>query len=458
VSEGVEKFRIDRNLVSLSAASFMVPFMGSAINLALPNIGNHFNMNAVTLTWVATSYLITTAILQIPFAKMADMLGRKKMFFVGILVFSIGTFCCGIAFDTISFMISRVLSGLGSAMMFGTSTAILVSLYPPQWRGRILAINVASVYVALAIGPLFGGFLTDYFGWQSIFIVSAIIGFVVLGLCLTGIKGEWTEAKGDLFDYVGSGIYAIALFCIIYGFSDLEDISGIVFLLVGILATILFILYERRQIYPIINIQLFSRNKVFSLSTLAALINYAATSATAFMLSLYLQYIQGLTPSKSGLVLICGAAVQSAFSLMAGRWSDKINPAKLATIGMAVIAASLLGFAIVLDANTPIWFIIAMQCLLGMGFGIFSSPNTNTIMSSVDIKYYGQASATTGTARLVGQTFSLGIAGMAIAMFVGDNVIVPTLYPQLLTSLQVTYIIFSVLCFIGIYCSAKRSN
>ncbi|MDR0814902.1 MAG: MFS transporter, partial [Bacteroidales bacterium] len=279
-------------LFILCTASFLVPFMGSALNLALPEMSEFFSMKAVSLTWLATAYLISTAIFQIPFARIADLVGRKKIFHFGVFIFTISTFLCGFAPNFALLIVLRFVSGIGSAMMSGTTIAILTSLFPPEQRGKALGINVATVYAALAAGPFLGGLLTHYFGWQSIFYTCGAVGLIVLLLSAFLLHGEWVEAKGERFDLRGSILYGVGLASLIYGFSSLPHIDGSLCLTAGVLAFVVFILFERKQKFPVFNVRLFSGNKVFCLSSVAALINYAATFAIAFMLSLYLQYVR----------------------------------------------------------------------------------------------------------------------------------------------------------------------
>ena len=442
-------------LFVICSAAFLVPFMGSAINLALPQISQELSLKAVSLSWIATSYLISTAIFQVPFARLADLVGRKKIFIAGIGLFSISTFLCGLAKTEAPLIIFRFLSGLGSAMMFGTNIAILTSVFPQNMRGKVLGINTSVVYFALASGPFLGGLITHYLGWHSLFFVCAILSFAVAICACLFLKGEWIEAKGEKFDYLGAIIYAIGLFGLIFGFSKLPHTMSCIWLAIGVIAFVVFILYEKRCKYPIFNVNIFLGNKIFSLSTFSALINYAATSAVAFMMSLYLQYIRGFDAQHAGFILIVQACIQSVVSLYAGRLSDKVSPAILATTGMGIIVLGL-GGLITLSESTPLSFIIFLLILLGLGFGLFSSPNTNVIMSSVDKKYYGQASATTGTMRLTGQAFSMGIAMMAISLYVGNRVIVPELHTEFMKSLHITFGICAVLCIIGTYASSFR--
>ncbi len=442
-------------LLVLCLASFLVPFMGSSLNLALPEISEVFSFKAVTLTWMATSYLIASAIFQIPFARVADLVGRRKIFIWGVAAFSVFTILSGFAPTGWALIMLRALSGVSSAMMFGTSMAILTSSFPANRRGWAMGVNTAVVYSSLAAGPFLGGLLTHYWGWQSIFFVCGAVGVAVVILARIYLRHEWVEARGETFDWVGSLVYGLGLFGLIYGFTCLPEAMGFVWIAVGIAAFIGFVTYEKRCKAPVFDVRLFSSNRVFALSSLSALINYASNSAVAFMLSLYLQYLRGFDARTAGLVLISQACVQSLCSLYSGRLSDRVNAASLATIGMGVSACGLVGLFFV-TATTPIYALIGLLILLGAGFGIFSSPNTNVIMSSVDIKQYGQASASTGTMRLTGQAISMGIAGMAIALQVGNKKIVPDLYPQFLNSIHITFGIFATLCLIGIYASSRR--
>jgi EmrB/QacA subfamily drug resistance transporter len=442
-------------LTFICLASFLVPFMGSAINLSLPQISEAFSMKAVSLTWIATAYLIATAIFQVPFARLGDLVGRKRVFICGIATFSVFTFLCGLAPSGSLLIAFRGLSGLGCAMMFGTSMAILTAIFPPQERGKAIGINTAVVYFALASGPFVGGLLTHYWGWKSLFFLTGIFGLLVIAGSLFALKGEWIESKGEKFDYTGSVIYAAGLFGLIFGFSKLPQTLSFVCIALGIIAFVFFVFYELRDKQPVFNVRIFSGNKVFTLSNLSSLINYACTYAVTYMMSLYLQYIRGLNAQHAGMVLIVQAIVQCLVSLYAGKLSDRLNPAAIATTGMSVIVCGLCGL-IFLSPDTPMTLIIALLVLLGVGFGLFSSPNANIIMSSVGKKFYGQASATMGTMRLVGQSFSMGIAMMATSLHLGNRLIVPELYPLLMKSFHTTFVICTILCVAGTYMSTFR--
>ena len=185
--------------------------MGSAVTVALPRIGGEFKMNAIALGWVATSYILAAAIGLVPLGRLADMLGRKRVFVWGVVVFTLGSIASALSVSTGSLLTARVVQGLGGAMMFGTGTAILTSVFPPQERGRVLGINVATVYLGLSLGPTLGGIMTQALGWRSVFWVCVPLGVAVVALTAWRLKGEWFEAHGERFDIAGTVLYGVAL-------------------------------------------------------------------------------------------------------------------------------------------------------------------------------------------------------------------------------------------------------
>ncbi|MEM2924517.1 MAG: MFS transporter [Methanocellales archaeon] len=450
---GIEKSA----LIAVTLSSFLTPFAVSSVNVALPTIGREFAMDAISLNWVATAYLLTSAIFLVPIGRLADIKGRKKLFILGTFIFTITSFFLAISNSGAMVILLRAIQGMGGAMIFGTGVAILTSIFPVGERGKMLGINVAAVYIGLSTGPFIGGFFTQQLGWRSIFYLNIPLGFLIIAFSALRLKGEWAEAKGEEFDLAGSMIYCFMLLSIMYGFSLLPAISGAWLILMGALGMLFFILWEMRVKNPVLNLNLFRDNTVFAFSNLAALINYSATFAVSFLLSLYLQYIKGLNPQDAGVILVSQPAVQAIFSPLAGRLSDKIEPRIVASSGMALTAIGLFLFTF-LSKETALEYIIASLILLGFGFALFSSPNTNAVMSSVDKRFYGIASATLGTMRLTGQMLSMGIAMLIFAIYIGKVEINPAIYPNLMRSTQVAFGIFSALCFAGIFASLARGK
>ncbi len=438
-------------------AAFLTPFMGSALNVALPSIGKDFNADAISINWIASAYILTTAIFLLPSGRIGDIIGRKKIFTYGIICFTISSLGCGISVNTGLLIAFRVLQGIGSAMIFGTGVAILTSVYPPGERGKALGINVASVYTGLSAGPTIGGLLTQYFSWRSIFLIMVPLGLITLWITITRLKGEWSDAKGEKFDVRGMILYGLGLSSIMYGFSEFPAWTGYAFILAGLIIVLLFGWYEFHTEDPLFEMRLLSRSRVFAYSNLAALIHYSATFAIGFMLSLYLQYIKGLQPREAGFILVAQPLIMAVFSPLTGKLSDKIQPRILASAGMTVSAFGLFMLTFI-NKNTSVTVLLLILVLLGMGYALFSSPNTNAIMSSVERKYYGIASGSVGTVRMVGQMFSMGIVMMLFSLFLGRVEINPEYFDDFMQVMKILFIIFTFLCTGGVFASLARGK
>ena len=444
-------------LMMSALSAFFTPFMASSINVALPSISSEFSTTAFLYGWIATSYLLSTAAFLVPFGRLADIYGRKRVFLLGIWIFTFASILCSLAPSALILIAFRVMQGIGSAMMFGTMIAILTSVFPPEERGKVIGINTAIVYVGLSVGPFMGGILTDTLGWRSLFIVLLPMSVPILYIGHRLLKGDWAEARGERFDASGSAIYALALSGFIVGFSLLPQTVGFILTSAGLVGILIFARWELRAKSPVLDTHLFRNNRVFAFSNLAALINYGATFAVGFLMSPYLQIMKGFDPWSTGMILVSQPIVMAVFSPITGRLSDKIEPRLLATAGMAITTAGLVIFAMTTD-GTPMEVIVANLAFIGFGFALFSSPNTNAIMSSVERRHYGTASASVGTMRAVGQVMSLGIATLCISLFIGQAQIAPELHAEFMTGLQLAFSLFAALCLIGTLASLARGN
>ncbi len=455
----VEREKTEKRIVLMIAtlSSFLTPFMGSSINVALPSMGREFKMNAILLAWVATSYLLSASVFLVPMGRIADIWGRKRVFLIGINIFTLSSLLSGIAGSSSQIIFFRIMQGIGGSMILGTGVALLTSVFPPGERGKALGINSSAVYLGLSLGPFIGGLLTSYFGWRSVFFINIPLGIIIIIFVMMKLKGEWAGAKGESFDFKGSIIYGASIVSLMYGFSRLPANSGIILLLLGMVGITIFIFVESFVNHPVLNIKLFTQSRTFSFSNVAALINYSATSAVGFLLSLYLQYIKGLSPRIAGAVLVSQPVVMALFSPLAGRLSDRVEPRIVASIGMGISALGLF-LLIPLNLNTPIYYIIFVLLILGFGFALFSSPNTNAVMSSVERKYYGTSSGIIATMRLLGQMLSMGIATLIFSIHNLRVQITPEYFSPFINTLKTSFIIFSSLCFLGIFASLARGG
>jgi len=351
-------------------ASFITPFMGSSINVALPDISRAFEMDAITMSWVNTAYLLSSAVFLVPMGKIADITGRKKIFLYGIAILTAASGVIVFAPDSTTFILLRVVQGFSSAMIFGTALAIITEVFPASERGKAMGINVSAIYLGLTLGPFLGGILTNQLGWQSIFLILVPFGILVFILSITKLKEEWAEAKGEPFDWPGSLLYGASLTAFMYGLSELPAPAGFIFSAAGIVGTILFVRLERIRRYPVFNMNLFMKNRIFAFSSLSALINYSATFGISFLMSLYLQYIKGMSPQGAGEILVIQPVIMALFSPFTGRLSDRLDPGLVSTFGLLLLTVGLFILAS-LTPQSSLIFIGAVLGTFGLGFAFF---------------------------------------------------------------------------------------
>ncbi|WP_407311469.1 MFS transporter [Desulfosporosinus sp. SB140] len=446
-------------MIIVMITSFITPFMGNAINLGIPQIGMEYGVDQSWLNWVVTSYLLATAAFLLPFGRLADLVGRKKVFIIGMFFFALTSLGCGLAFSFSVLIIFRVLQGIASAMIFGTSMAILTSVVPAKERGKAMGLSAAATYIGLSMGPVLGGVICSTISWRGIFYFNFIVSIVALTLTLAKLSGEWVGANNEQFDTLGSILWILGILLCLYGLSDLTaGFNYLVAFILGFLLLVAFVVYENKISYPILPMRLFIKNRSFAFSNLAALINYSATFALVYIMSLYLQNVQNIETSQSGFILLSQPIIMAALSPMAGRLSDKISSQILASLGMGLTTIGLF-FFIFLSGNTSILFIVINLAFIGLGFALFSSPNTNAVMSSVERTLYGVASSALGTMRLLGQTLSMTIVALITSLDMKNLTLTsPDYITGFLKSSRTSFIVFTFLCLIGIFASLARGG
>ncbi len=444
-------------LAVISITSFLGTFLISSINIALPAIEKSFNLNAVSLSWVITSFLLSSAMFLLPVGNWGDNSGIGKLFKIGLLIFSISSAICAIAPSGGWLIAARFAQGIGNAFISTTGQALLVAAFPPQQRGRVLGISVSSVYLGLSFGPFVGGVLTQQIGWQSIFVGSAVFGLISTLIAYKYLDKDATTSRKSKTDFKGLSAFILGLTGLVYGSSQIPKSSGWLTMSAGILLLLLFWKIEKSVKSPIVDLNMYKNNRMFSYSNLAALVNYCATAAIVFFLSLFLQKVQHLTPQQTGLILVAQPLMMTIFSPLVGRLSDKYEPRYFATIGMAICGIGLAALAF-LNAETPHWVIVSILLWVGLGFSLFSSPNMNIIMSSVDRTKYGQASGSAASMRILGQIISMTIVTLLFAsLFNGESI--ETVATQVyIKAMKSGFIIFAILSLAGIYFSLVRGN
>ncbi len=445
-------------LAIVATSSFFGTFLISSVNIALPAIEKDFGLDAVTLSWVVTSFLLSTAMFLLPVGRWGDLSGIRRLYKFGMVIFTVSSLLSGFATSGYWLIVMRFLQGIGAAFSSTTGSAILVSAFSPQHRGRVLGMSVSGVYLGLAFGPFFGGFLTQYLGWRSIFFISSgfgllitIIGFLFLG------KDEIQQKVRTKLDFKGTFFYMLGLVSLTYGSARIPQLLGWSLMGAGSVFLLVFWLLENRSENPVLETKLFTHNRLFAFSNLAALINYSATFSIIFLLSLYLQKVKGLSPRDAGSILVAQPIVMALFSPVTGRLSDKVQPRYLATAGMTMCTIGLAAFAF-LSETTPITLIVILLFWLGTGFALFSSPNMNTIMSSVQKNQLGLASGSASTMRVVGQITSMTIATLFFAVLFNKQAVETVANPLFLKALKLGFITFATISLAGIYFSFNRGK
>lgn len=444
-------------LLAATVTSFMAPYLISAVNVALPAIQKEFGISAVSLSWVATAYLLSTAVFLAPMGKIGDIHGRKRVFALGLVVFTLASLLSALAPSAAILILTRAAQGIGAAMILTGGMAILVSVFPPERRGRAIGIYVAAVYVGLSVGPTAGGMLTHHYGWRGVFWSALPLGVLSVGVTLACLKPEWKGPPGQTFDLKGSLVYGLALSALMIGASLGPRLGAACLAVCGLMGLWWFARIERTIPWPVFEMGLFYNNRVFTFSSLAALINYAATFAVTFMMSLYLQVIQGFSSQDAGFILVAQPVVMALLSPLAGRWSDRVEPRILATSGMGVTAAGLAAL-VTLSPTTPVSLIISLLAMMGLGFALFSSPNMNAIMGAVEKKHFGVASGAVATMRLMGQMLSMGIVTLVFSLFLGGAPASAAKEAAFLSCLRVIFSVCAGLCLVGMFFSSARGN
>ncbi len=443
-------------LTATMATHFFTPFMGGAVNIALKKIGHDFSMSAVELSWVSMSYLLALVIFLVPFGRLGDIWGKTKMFLYGTVFFALSTLLCAFVPNSTFLIAMRFAQGTASAMMSATLIALVISAFPPEKRGKMIGLNVSSVYLGSSLAPIIGGIITDVLSWRSLFLINASASTLIAILIIWKLNHELSATAKEKFDFKGSGLYMISISSLMYGLSKLPETDAVAFTLAGLIGLIIFLKVELKTKFPVLNVHMFTQNRIYALANLSAFINYAATFAITFMLSLYLQYVMGLEASHAGTVLVIQPVIMAVVASFSGRLSDKKNPRVLAAIGMGTSALGLLLLSFI-DGETSIVYISIGLFVLGLGFGMFSSPNANVVMGAVDKQVYGTASATLATMRNTGMMFSMAIASLTIHWFLGKSEIKMDNLDQFISSTKVVFTIFTLLCLLGVYTSlAKR--
>ncbi len=427
----------DRNLVVavICMGSFLTPLSMASVTMAIPAMAESLAADAVSVSLLPTLFLLSNVTFMLPFAKLADNIGRKRVYAMGIAIIGSASLVAFWAPNIEWILFLRFVQGAGSAMIFGTSLAIITAVFPANKRGLPLGLNTAAVYIGLTVAPALGGMITDNLGWRSVFLLPVPLVLLLLAVIGTRLTGEWRHERHSAFDWAGSAIFAGWAIALVAGLKSLPGWPGALMLLLAAALLSLFVLQQSRNPEPLIRIQLFRENRLFSFSLATASLMYASTYSLAFLLSLYLQYARGLSALEAGQVVLVQALAMALLAPFAGRLSDTVEPRILSTLGCLLCAAA---FAMLarLDFHTGLIYVCASQFIMGIGFGLFSTPNNNAVMSAVPATEIGVASATVNLARVSGNLVGISLVNLLVHQLLGNQVITAAQYPALLSTVN----------------------
>lgn len=446
-------------LGTVCIAQFMAPFMLTAVGVALPSLGRDLDATAMQLGLIEQLYVVSLAMGMLAFGRLGDIVGQRRVLLPGLAVFTALTCSLGFTRSVDMIMVQRFFQGLGACMVLAGSLALVAAAYPPELRGRKIGLVSACTYAGLSLGPVIGGFVTSRFGWRSVFLMSVPIGLAATGMCLFGMKPGPKNAFGERMDWRGGIFYAVSVAFLMLGAAHAKEVpAGPAMIAAGVIGLAVFLRLQARTKSALLDINLLTRNRFFTLSCLAALGNYAATFGITFMMSLYLQYAKGLPPRLAGFLLLFQPVAQLVASPVAGRLTERYPAPKLATIGMCVSSAGLLAAAATLQADTPVWLLGLELVVIGAGFGVFITPNSTAIMGSVQKRQFGLASGMIASMRTLGMAVSMTTVTLIFSLLMGDAVITPDTLPAFLTSMRVGLTAFAVFSCLGVILSFWRGR
>lgn len=443
-------------LFTSAASSFITTFLASAVTVSLPAIGNSFSLNTIELGWIISSYLLASAIAVVPIGKLSDVYGLKFFFSCGGWTLTISSLFCALAPMPWFLIIGRVGQGIGAAAISSTSIAILSRTFSAEKQGKYLGLNVSAIYMGLTTGPFFGGFITQHFGWRSLFYLTIPFGLLITLLIQYGISKLPPLSNKSRLDIFASVIFGAGLTFLLYGLSVKPGVIALVLLCTSAVCFVIFTKRELTSSNPILGITLL-KHVGFAFSNLAALINYCATFAVTYTLTIYLQSVKNYSPQDCGLILMSQPIMMALLSPLAGKLSDYRQPRIIASAGMLLCSIALLILSF-LTVNSSAFHVITGLVILGIGCALFSAPNTSAVMKSVPKTNLGIASAFIATMRIVGQMLSIAIAMLVFSAFSSGQPVNKVDTSGLTRGLHLFFLFSSALCCTGIWVSFARGK
>jgi len=401
-------------LVTIGIGTFMSALDGSVANTLLPVLGRELGTDVAGVEWVTTIYLLVISGLLLSVGRAGDLFGHRRLYLAGFVLFVLGSALCGLAGSAHALVALRAVQALGAAMLMATAPAILTRSFPAGQRGRALGALGTFTYLGLTVGPSLGGWLAGAFGWRSVFYINIPIGVLAIALALRAIADDRVTRRGERFDFVGAALFTAGLVALLVALNQghawgWSSPAAVALLAAATLLLVAFVRLERRQSSPMLDLSLF-RSRVFSASVASALLNYACVYAVLFVLPFLLIDGRGLSAQQAGLVLTAQPIVMAIVAPLSGSLSDRVGSRGPATLGMLLLTAGLVCLGLLVP-HGALGAIAAALALVGLGVGMFVSPNNSALMGAAPRHRQGIASGVLATARNVGMVLGVGFAG-----------------------------------------------
>jgi MFS family permease len=438
-----------RIFYSICLVSFIGPFLSTSLNIAIPIMSAEFGVLPDRMSWVVTSFLIASAAMLLPMGKVSDIYGRKRIFSLSLIVFGISTLATAFVPSLASLILCRIIQGISLCGIYVSYMPLLLATTAESHQGHVLGQAVSLTYLGLSLGPVLGGCITQFAGWRFIFILAALMIAVSYAL-IHPVRQEWYGSRAPFVNLVSTLLSISAIIIFLYGLSSYADNRSLIWIGLGLIA--LFLLHESKSYHPLLPLYIF-RNVTFSMSNLASFIQYSATYAVSFLLSLYLQVILGLAPAVSGMVLLAQPIIMAVLSPRAGTLADRYGPRYISSIGLAVTTLGLAGFALFPSSTMP--ETIVFLVFIGFGAALFGAPNNSAIMGSVKPAYHGLASSMLALMRNLGQAVSMSVVTLILTR---ETAAVPLYTDAVLSALHLSFTILTILCFFAIFASLARGS
>ncbi|WP_133469596.1 MFS transporter [Paraglaciecola marina] len=406
-------------LIIVCLGSIIGPLGMASVNIAIPDMAADLQANAKMVSWLPTLFILSSVVFMLPAGKLADNYGRKRIYSYGLALNAFSSLMCGVSGSMEWVLFWRFVQGLASSMIFATGIAIITSVTPSHKRGAALGLASACIYIGLTIAPAVGGWLTELWGWRAVFLFQVPIVIALLILIKMRLEGEWKNDDRTKFDWWGTGIFALFASSLVYGLSILPQILGVGMLVLSAASLGMFVLHQSRSRKPLIRVQMFRDSRVFSMSLSTSLLMYASNFPLVFLISLYLQYVKGFTPSHAGQIILLQALSMAILAPISGKLADKFEARLISTLGCVIVG---IGLAVLstISTETSIMYIAISLLLIGIGFGLFSTPNNNAIMGVVKPDEVGVASASLNLSRTIGNLFGMSLVNLMVHFYIGD--------------------------------------